>query len=91
MFNREIDLLLENSTELENKVYGFNEVMTISTIENFIDQLQEFFQFFQIPTDYRTLIFTKLRFEEEIRILFPDVQIGHYGMSRGTNQYEEER
>ncbi len=88
MFNREIDLLLEDSTELENKIYGLNEIMTISKTKNFIDQIQEFFQFFQIPTDERTLIFTKLRFEEEIRKIFPNVQIGHYGMSRGTNQYE---
>jgi len=88
LFNREIDLLLQDKIELENKVYALKELMTIRKTAKFIDKLQEFFQFFQIPTDERTLIFTKLRFEEEIRKIFPNVQIGHYGMNRGTNQFE---
>lgn len=88
LFNREIDLLLQDKIELENKIYALNEIMTVSKTAKFIDQLQQFFQFFQIPTDDRTLVFTKLRFEDEVRKIFPNVQIGHYGMSRGTNQYE---
>jgi hypothetical protein len=88
MFQREPDLLIKDTSTLENKVYALTEMMTLSKTSKFIDRLEQFFNHFQIPKDERTLIFTKLKFEDEVQRIFPMVQIGHYGMSRGTNRYE---
>ncbi len=38
IFNREIDLLLRDKVELENKIYALDEVMTVSKTAKFIDR-----------------------------------------------------
>ncbi len=88
MFNREIDLLLEDKKKLENKIYCLDETMTITKTSNFIDKLLNFFDLFNIPKGNETLIFCKERFEEDIKSILQNVQVDHYGVSRGTNQYE---
>ena len=88
MFNKKIELLLEDRKKLENKIYCLDESMTITKTTNFLDKLLDFFNMFNIPKGEETLVFCKKRFEEAIKQILPNVQIDHYGVSRGTNQYE---
>ena len=88
MFGREFNLVIEDTGNINNDIIQVDKAMTINQTENFLPNLIDFMNMFNIPMTEETLIYSKLKFENDVVDLLTDVKHGHYGESRGTNRFE---
>ena len=88
VFHTKFDVMIQSKQELNNEVVMLDEMITINKTRKLLNGLEADFQFWDIPTTKDTLIYCKKMFEGDIKKLFPDVEIDHYGNSRGFNMYE---
>lgn len=88
-FQRKFDTIYTSNKELKNKVYIINDMMFLSESREELNDLPNFIKLFNIPKEQKILIWTKKVLENQIKQMLPNVKVGHYGASRGTNLWED--
>lgn len=86
----DFDIVIQSEKKLKNDVYIYDEFMTKKRTKEFVEngKMEEYIELLGIPTDNKTLFYTKIDFEKEISKKYPLVETDHYGNSRGFNFYQ---